>query len=421
MRICEPERKRLQVSEGTKQIEKVMDSDSAFYVETASCQRNHKGEFICGDVFLSKKLKEEKRTLAVLADGMGHGVKANVLATLTSTMAINFAEEHKDAKTIAEIIMRTLPVCSERKTSYATFTIVDINNREVNILEYDNPLCLVMRGGNVFEPEWNCLILEGVDQQGRGQEIMTCSFRPMREDRIIFISDGVTQSGMGNDNMLLGWGRDAYVDFVRDTILHERYISASKLAQRVVNRAYGNDNFASKDDTSCGVIYFRYPRRLIIATGPPFDMSKDAEYVQKVKDFNGYKIISGATTAEIFSRHLGAEIVDDYEHMDPTLPPMSRMEGVDLVTEGVLTLNKVITILDSENAAMTRHGEGPADKIVDMLINSDDIHILVGTKINQAHHDPSLPVEIEIRKSIVKRLVDLLEKKYMKDVSVEYL
>ncbi len=399
----------------------MIENKTGYHIETASCQRNHKGEFICGDAFLSQRLKQENRTIAVLADGMGHGVKANVLATLTSTMAINFVQEHKDAKTIAEIIMQTLPICSERKTSYATFTIVDVSDNEVNILEYDNPQCLIMRGGNIFEPQWQCLLLENVDTEGRSREIMTCSFTPMKEDRIIFISDGVTQSGMGNDDMLLGWGRDAYVNFVQDTIRNERYISANKLAQRVVNKAYSNDRFASKDDTSCGVIYFRTPRKLMIATGPPFDKSKDTEYVEKVMGFEGYKIISGATTAEIFSKHLGAEIIDDYENLDPSLPPMSRMEGVDLVTEGVLTLNKVINILSNNKASEINLGNGPADKIVERLMDSDEINFVVGTKINQAHHDPSLPVEIEIRKSIIKRLVDLLENKYMKDVSVEYL
>lgn len=397
-----------------------MNETNKFYVETSCFQKNHKGEFICGDVFISKKLKEENRTLAVLADGMGHGVKANVLATLTSTMAINFAEEHKDAQTIANIIMDTLPICSERKTSYATFTIVDVHNNEVNILEYDNPLCLIMRGGNIFEPEWNCLLLENIDGQGRSQEIMSCTFKPMKQDRIIFISDGVTQSGMGNDDMLLGWGREAYVEYVKETILNERYISASKLAQRVVNKAYSNDRFSSKDDTSCAVIYFRSPRKTIIATGPPCDKNKDAEYVERVKTFDGYKIVSGATTAEIFSRHLGVEITDDYENIDSSLPPMSKMKGLDLVTEGVLTLNKVITLLNNAPTNPT-FSSGPADRIAEQLLNSDEIHLLVGTQINPAHHQVDMPVEIALRKSIIKRLVDILEKKYMKEVIVEYL
>ena len=130
--------------------------------------------------------------------------------------------------------------------------------------------------------------------------------------------------------------------------------------------------------------------------------------------------MSGATTAEIFSKHLGVEIVDDYENMDSTLPPMSKMKGLDLVTEGVLTLNKVITLL-SNATGNYNFGNGPADKIAESLLNSDEIHLLVGTKINPAHHEPDLPVEIALRKSVIKRLVEVLEKKYMKEVIVEYL
>ena len=117
-----------------------------FFIEVNSQQRNHYGERICGDVFISKNVREENRIVAVLSDGMGHGVKANILATLTSTMALNFTREHKEPDRIAEIIMNTLPVCSVRKISYATFTIVDIeSDGRTNILEYDNPQCIILR------------------------------------------------------------------------------------------------------------------------------------------------------------------------------------------------------------------------------------------------------------------------------------
>lgn len=395
--------------------------ESKYYVEVASHQRNHFGEYICGDVFLSRRLKEEGRLISVLADGMGHGVKANVLATLTASMSLSFAEEHKDAQTIGNIIMRTLPVCSERKMSYATFTIVDVDNGKVNILEYDNPLCLVMRGASIFEPEWEKLWLESADALGRSQEIMSCNFIPEKEDRIIFISDGVTQSGMGSGNLMLGWTRANYVEFVKETILHERHISASKLAQRVVNKAYANDNFKSKDDTSCGVIYFRDPRKMIIATGPPFNKESDPEYALKVKNFNGPKVLCGATTTDIISRELNIKVEDNIEATDPTLPPMSKMEGIDLVTEGILTLNKVVTILLNNTESTMNLGNGPADQIVKLLLENDEIVIMVGTKINQAHHDPTIGVEIEIRRTTIKRLEDVLEKKFMKEVIVEYI
>lgn len=166
-----------------------------FYIEVNSQQKNHDGERICGDVFLNKYIKEEDRVIAVLSDGMGHGVKANILATLTATMALNFTREHKEIDRIAEIIMNTLPVCSERKIAYSTFTIVDIESSgKANILEYDNPHAIILRGNQEFDPSWKKVVLE--KGKHSGQVLRTCTFMPEKEDRIIFCSDGVAQSGM---------------------------------------------------------------------------------------------------------------------------------------------------------------------------------------------------------------------------------
>jgi hypothetical protein len=151
-----------------------------FFIEVNSQQRNHDGERICGDVFLNRYLKEENRVIAVLSDGMGHGVKANILATLTATMALNFTREHKDVDRIAEIIMNTLPVCSERKISYSTFTIVDIESSgKVTILEYDNPQTVILRGSQVFDPDWEKVVLN--KGKHAGKILKTCSFMPEKK------------------------------------------------------------------------------------------------------------------------------------------------------------------------------------------------------------------------------------------------
>jgi len=132
------------------------DVEEKYHTEVGHFQINHEGEKICGDVFLSKRIPEENRVLCVLSDGMGHGVRANVLATLTATISLNFSLEHKDANALAGIIMKALPVCSERKISYATFTIIDIaiDSNTVSILEYDNPQTLILRGNRIYQPEW---------------------------------------------------------------------------------------------------------------------------------------------------------------------------------------------------------------------------------------------------------------------------
>jgi len=390
-----------------------------FYIEVNCQQKNHEDERICGDVFLSERVKEENRILAVLSDGMGHGVKANILATLTATMAINFTREHKDFNTIAEIIMNTLPVCSVRKISYSTFTIIDIDmNGKVYILEYDNPQTIILRGNKIYEPEWKCVMLES--EKNKGKEIRSCRFYPEKGDRIIFCSDGIVQSGLGSKRFPFGWGHDAYSKFIKDTVLKKPYISARKLAKKAVNMAVGHDNYHPKDDTSCASIYFREPRKLILVTGPPYEKKKDIDLAMAVHKYEGKKIICGATSAEIVARELGLEIRDSFEFTDNDLPPISYIDGISLVTEGILTLTKVTEILKAHNSNYNL-GKGPADQIVELFLQCDEIHIIIGTRINIAHQDPTLPIELEIRRTVVKRIVKLLEEKFLKEVSFEFI
>lgn len=390
-----------------------------FHIEVGIQQKSHEGERICGDVFLSEKFKEENRLIVVLSDGLGHGVKANILATLTSTMAMNFTKEHKDMQTIAEIIMNTLPMDNKRKISYATFTIIDVDyDGETTILEYDNPQTFILRGTKIFRPQWESIVLESEKHQGK--KLKSCQFKPQKEDRIVFCSDGIVQSGLGTDQYPFGWGQDNYIDFVKRLVSNNPDISASRLTHKVINMAYQNDRYYAKDDSSCGSLYFREPRKLLICTGPPYDKDRDNELANTVKEFDGKKIISGATTGDIIARELELEIEDSFEFDDPDLPPISYMTGIDLVTEGILTLSKVAEILKEYHPNYVLK-KGPADQIVKHLKESDEIHFVIGTRINEAHQDPSLPVELEIRRTVVKRIANLLEEKLLKETKLKYI
>ncbi len=390
-----------------------------FYIEVNSQQRNYDGERICGDVFLYRYIKEEDRVIAVLSDGMGHGVKANILATLTATMALNFTREHKEVDRIAEIIMNTLPVCSERKISYSTFTIVDIEgNGRINILEYDNPATIILRGNYIFDPSWSRVELK--KGKNSGKVLKSCTFVPAKEDRIIFCSDGVSQSGMGSEAFPFGWERDNIVSYAASLVNSEASISAIMLAGKIVTMAHKNDNYKARDDISCATIYFRDPRKLLICTGPPYEKEKDKELAAKVSGYTGKVILCGGTTADIVARELNRTIIDELIFEDPELPPESFLEGIDLVTEGILTLQKVNEILKTYNNSV-RLGKGPADKIVRLLMESDAIHFIIGTRINIAHQDPNLPVDLEIRRTVVKRIARLLEEKWLKNISFEYI
>lgn len=389
-----------------------------FFIEVTCQQKCHGEARICGDVFISKRIKEEGRILVVLSDGMGHGIKANLLATLTSTLAINFSREHRSLERFAEVIMKTLPYDSVKNMNFSTFTILEIDvEGEVRILEYENPKTLIFRGSRLFDPEWNCVILERDKNQRR--EVLTTTFRPQKEDRIIFCSDGVTQSGLGSEKHKLGWGLENLIHYIEEAIHEENDISAVKLATKVVNKANQNDSFYPLDDISCAVVYFREPRKLMIFTGPPQDPSNDAMFTGLLKDFNGSKIICGATTADMVAREWDEEIVDSDERHDPDLPPMAAMKGVDLITEGILTLSKVSEMLKKINQN-TPLGKGPADEIIKFIMDCDEIHFLVGTNINVANQDPTLPIELELRRTIVHRIARTLEEKYLKEVTMKF-
>jgi hypothetical protein len=315
--------------------------------------------------------------------------------------------------------MNTLPVCSDRKISYSTFTIVDIDSSgKANILEYDNPSTIILKGNKELDVQWKKVVLD--KGKNAGKVLRSCTFVPQKEDRIVFCTDGVSQSGMGSESFPFGWERDNIAYYASQLVTSESSISAVVLAGKIVTMAHKNDGYKAKDDISCAVIYFREPRKLMICTGPPFEKEKDKELALKIGGYEGKVILCGGTTADIVARELNRTIVDELIFEDPELPPESFLEGIDLVTEGILTLQKVNEILKTFNNSV-RLGKGPADKIVKMLMESDEIHFIIGTRINIAHQDPTLPVELEIRRTVVKRIARLLEEKWLKQVTFEYI
>ena len=376
-----------------------------------------------GDVFLSQKNPSDGRVITALSDGLGSGIKAGVLATLTATMATRFIAMDIPIKRAAEIIMNTLPVCKERGISYATFTLVDIEpSAAVRIMEYDNPPYILVRQNTVVEPikEMTELVRKNKKTAPRRESILQYSRYDARPgDRLIFFSDGVTQSGMGSMVFPFGWGFENVQTFVLQCIEENPNISARELARKVVQQASSFDGFSPKDDITCGVIYFRNPRDMLVVTGPPVLKENDKVVAQLFDSFEGRKIVCGGTTANILSRELNRKINVILKDIDPVVPPISEMEGADMVTEGIITMGKVSEIL--ENGGNTdKMKRNAATRMVEMFLDSDRIHFAVGTKINEAHQDPNRPVELEIRRNIVKKIASLLQDKYLKEVHIQY-
>jgi hypothetical protein len=396
-----------------------MSERTDYHVEIDIEQKKPKDQVACGDVFLSKRIKEDGRTILVLSDGVGHGVKASVLASLTATMALNYATFHTKPDIAARIIMNALPKSSDGLENYATFTLIEIEaDGKVKIINYDNPKTIILRGNNILNPTEYHLEIQGLENAGK---ILRCrEFQSRKEDRMIFMTDGITQSGLGSKRYPMGWGRDTVEEFVISQISRMPEISATKLAKKIINQANMNDEFDLKDDTTCGVIYFREPREFMLITGPPFYKIKDYEFVNNIKNFKGKKVICGGTTSEIIARELDLEMSSEHEFYKTALPPKSKMEGFELVSEELLTIGKVEEILENYTSE-TRLGDSSADDIVRLLLDHDIIHLIVGTRINWAHQDPDQPVELEIRKVVVKRIIKLLEEKFFKEVNPDYV
>ncbi len=388
------------------------------FIEVGHYQYRKNGQAVPGDVFLSHRLPEQARVIAVLSDGLGSGVKANVLASLTATMAAKYIENYTDIKRTAEVIMDTLPVCSVRRISYSTFTIVDVEySGRVRIVEHGNPTCQLLRGCRSIDVSRQVITVE----KWQDREVLYAEFDACVGDRLAIFTDGVAQAAVGSRAWPLGWGEENVQRFLGDCIRGQEHISANQLARAVVDQARELDDHVARDDISAAVIYIRQPRRLLLVTGPPFARERDSELAQLVRSFPGRKVICGGTTANIIARELDRKVVvclDDDN--DPEIPPVATMQGVDLITEGTLTLSRVADMLERHDGTdnTPRHA---ATMLRDELLDSDQIEFVVGTRINEAHQDPNIPMELETRRNLVARIQRVLESKHLKETQRRYL
>src|ERR1035437_9073247 len=293
------------------------------FIDVDFCQQAKHGQVVAGDVFLSRKIKEEGRVLTVLSDGLGSGVTAGVLANLTATMALRYTTAFVDVRDSAKTIMDTLPVCEQRKISYSTFTIVDVDaDGKTRVIDHGNPPLILLRGQTPVPIERASLTLE----TWKDRVIQYSEFDTQPDHRIVFFSDGVSQSGLGRAGLPFGWGQERVTDFLRRQISAESEISSRELSRQLVAEALVNDGRQAKDDITCGAIYYRCPRRLLVITGPPFSKERDGELAEMVQTFDGRKAICGGTTAGIISRLLNRPVTMSLAQLDPDIPPAAVMD-----------------------------------------------------------------------------------------------
>ena len=384
------------------------------FIDVACSQKKKYNQNAYGDYFSSNRFPNMNRVVAVLSDGLGSGIKANILACMTSTMLLKFMENNSDIEKSCEIIMNSLPVCKVRGISYSTFSAIDCyDNGKAKIVEEGNPDFIWIRNGEVLKPEYQTI--QSKDFKNRKMKVYNIQLEKC--DRIIFCSDGATQVALGTKKYPLGLERSGLIKIILNKLNQNPEISSTELSKYLVHQIeLIAPNRELKDDTSILSIYCRDPRESLIFTGPPFHSEKDNYYAKTFMEFKGKKAISGGTTANIISRELNIPISTNISLGMGKLPGTSKMEGVDLVCEGILTLTKTLEYLESGNSS-----ENAAKILMDFLLDSDVINFLVGAQMNKAHYDPNLPIEIEIRKNIIKQMAHVLEEKYLKKVNVQFI
>lgn len=387
------------------------------FVEMEYCQFTKYGQAACGDDVQLLRLDRENRHLAVLSDGLGSGVKAAVLANMTTTMALGFLRHNLDLLPSVEIMMDSLPVCEVRKISYATFSMVDLRvGGMTKLVEMGNPQYIQLRACDEVDAVHHETL---VSTHWPDREVECYDLSIVPGDRLVVCSDGVTQSGLGRHNVYkFGWKREGELAFVKGLVQRRPEISARELASAVAYEALSISENRCKDDISCLVIYLRKPRVLRILTGPPFYKENDGEFALQASLGPEHTVICGGTTARILERVYGKTVVFDRKLIrhSSELPPPGELPGIGLVTEGILTLSRVCRALEEEQ---TENLPPAAEKIIDRIKEHDRIEFILGTKVNEAHQDPALPEDLELRRGVVRRIAQVLESKYRKTVLVD--
>ena len=377
-------------------------------IDVAWKSLNKHHEELCGDKV--EILKTEDSDIVILADGMGSGVKANILATLTSKILGTMLFEGATIESCVETIAKTLPICQVRKVAYATFSILQIfHNGDAYLVEFDNPDCVFIRNKKIVKYPYEERMIEG-------KKIHEYRFQVEQNDCFVLMSDGVIYAGAGEILNLQGWTWESMADYTLQCT--KKTLSASRLAALLSQAC--DDLYVQKpgDDTTVAVARVIERRVVNIFTGPPKSREDDEKLMHEFMHMEGKKIVSGGTSANIAARVLKKDIITKVDYNDPDVPPMATIEGLDLVTEGVLTMGKALKLLkrylrdefDVEFFDELDANNG-ASRLAKILIEEcTQLNLFVGTAVNEAHQNSELSFDLSVRMNLVEQLQSVVDK-----------
>lgn len=378
-----------------------------YFIDVAYNSINKYGEELCGDKV--EMAKKGDSTIAVMADGLGSGVKANILSTLTSTIAITMLKEGASIYETVDTIINTLPVCKVRKLAYSTFTILEISkDGKAYIAEYDNPPLFLFRDGKLIP-------LEKEETLINGTIVKEMNFQLEMNDLLVIVSDGVVHAGVGGV-LNLGWQWQNVGDYLNRNCQNVK--SARKISNSLLDTCQYLYMDKPGDDATVLAIKIREPEVVNLFTGPPKEPSNDRKAFISFMKNPGKKVVCGGTAAKIVARELNVEVKPNMDFIDPDVPPTAEIEGIDLVTEGVLTLSKTIEKIEryidstyKDNLFQSYTKEDGASKLARILIEDcTHLNLFVGKAVNPAHQNPDFPIDLSIKLKVVDKLVETMDK-----------
>ena len=384
----------------------------ALFLENGYTSLNKENEELCGDNV--EITRHGETTTMVLADGMGSGVKANILSTLSSKILCTMIAEDIPMEDCIETLIQSLPVCKVRGVAYSTFSVIHMNDDGVGVLfEFDNPPAILMREGKCRELDREKLnILD--------KTVYKTLLNLQEGDVIILTSDGTVHAGIGKI-LNFGWQREEIKEYLNRAVKPE--MSARCIACLLATAC--NDLYLNKpgDDTTVAAVKVRKALTVDIMVGPPVDQEKDDFYVARFLEGEGKKVVCGGTSSQIVARYLKKPLTTSFDFPDKDIPPIGFIEGIDLTTEGVITIRRLLEL--SEKYVDTKDltpknftKKDGASLLADMLFEqATEIHFYVGQNVNKAHQ--GLPIDTTMKLKLIEKLSENL-KRMGKKVTVTY-
>jgi hypothetical protein len=391
-----------------------------FCTDAGFVNLNKYGEQLCGDHV--EIVNNETSAVMVLADGLGSGVKASILATLTAKIISTMMANELPVEDCVSAIAATLPVCRERHIAYSTFTIIRIaGHQEAEIIQYDNPHVILLRGGKSFD--YSKTAETGDSTAAHKRVIYKSKIKLREDDTFIALSDGAVHAGVGK-SLNFGWRREDIIAWLEG--IYRRDFTAKTLSALLLNKCVDLYSGRPGDDTTVCTVKIRKRQSVNLLIGPPVNPPDTPKMMALFFAKEGKHIVSGGTTSALTAEFLRKPLVaGPPRYIDPSVPPTASIEGVDLVTEGVITISKVLEyakdyIKDNENYLLWNTGEDGASRIARLLFEeATDINFYVGRAINPAHQNPVLPIDFSIKMRLIDELTACL-KEMGKQIKVSY-